>query len=217
FVKCVGGDDVPPVLWHLLPPLPLAPTEGLHGPIDSPTGSGRPSVEGHGTVRRPCHNGEGRRVGGIDFGFRNPFAAVWGFVDRDGVLHITDEIYRRETTLDVLSGMLPRGVLWYADPAGAGDIASLRRADHRVLKGRNDLRLGIQAVTAWIRTGRLKVDGKRCPNLVREARLYRYDEDGSETPVDEENHALAALRYVIARLDERRPAHSRQLSDTTTQ
>ena len=25
--------------------------------------------------------GGGRRVGGIDFGFRNPFAAVWGMVD----------------------------------------------------------------------------------------------------------------------------------------
>jgi len=28
----------------------------------------------------------GKQVGGIDFGFRNPFAAVWGTVDRDGVL-----------------------------------------------------------------------------------------------------------------------------------
>ena len=55
-------------------------------------------------------------------------------------------------------------------------------------------------LTEWIRTGRLKVDAKRCPNLVRESRLYRYDEDGSETPVDEENHALAALRYLIASL-----------------
>src|SRR5262249_55152941 len=25
----------------------------------------------------------GRRVGGIDFGFRNPFAALWGVLDRD--------------------------------------------------------------------------------------------------------------------------------------
>src|SRR5437667_1958823 len=100
-----------------------------------------------------------RRVGGIDFGFRNPFAALWGFLDRDGVLHVTDEIYQREKTLDVLSRQLPRGVTWYADPAGAGDIAALRRANHRVLKGLNDLRLGIQAVTSRIRTGRRTVGG----------------------------------------------------------
>ena len=59
------------------------------------------------------------------------------------------------------------------------------------------------------------MDGKRCPNLVREARLYRYDEDGSESPVDEENHALAALRYLIARLDERRSLS--QTAGTTLQ
>ena len=58
----------------------------------------------------------------------------------------------------------------------------------------------IQAVTARIRTGLLKVNARRCPNLVRESRLYCYDKDGSETPVDDENHALAALRYLIARL-----------------
>lgn len=31
------------------------------------------------------------KVGGIDFGYRNPFAAVWGFVDGDGVLWIVGE------------------------------------------------------------------------------------------------------------------------------
>jgi hypothetical protein len=31
----------------------------------------------------------GRKVGGIDFGFRNPFAAVWGTVDAHGVLWLT--------------------------------------------------------------------------------------------------------------------------------
>jgi hypothetical protein len=43
----------------------------------------------------------------------------------------------------------------------------------------------------------------RCPNLLREAGLYRY-EDGerqSETPVNADNHALAALRYLIATID----------------
>jgi hypothetical protein len=31
-------------------------------------------------------HGVNRRFDGIDFGFRNPFAAVWGVVDRDDIL-----------------------------------------------------------------------------------------------------------------------------------
>ena len=32
--------------------------------------------------------------------------------------------------------------------------------------------------------------------------LYRYDEDGDgEVPIDDHNHALAALRYLISGLD----------------
>jgi hypothetical protein len=49
----------------------------------------------------------------------------------------------------------------------------------------------------------------RCPNLLAEAGLYRYGsttERDTEAPVDEHNHALAALRYVISRLDARRMA-----------
>ncbi len=37
----------------------------------------------------------GKQVGGIDFGFRNPFAAVWGTLDGDGVLWRTGEHYSR--------------------------------------------------------------------------------------------------------------------------
>jgi hypothetical protein len=37
----------------------------------------------------------GKLYGGIDFGYRNPFAAVWGTLDRDGVLWLTGEHYER--------------------------------------------------------------------------------------------------------------------------
>src|SRR5262245_11207355 len=41
----------------------------------------------------------GRLVGGIDFGWRNPFAAVWGVLDADDVLWITGERYATQTLL----------------------------------------------------------------------------------------------------------------------
>jgi len=63
----------------------------------------------------------GQKVGGIDFGYRNPCAAVWGYVDRDDVLWIEGESYRRETSLhDIAKALKSRapGTMWYADPAG---------------------------------------------------------------------------------------------------
>lgn len=148
----------------------------------------------------------GRAVGGIDFGFRNPFCALWGVLDRDDVLWIGGERYLRETPIHEHAAALPRDVLWYADPAGRSEIEELRRAGVKVRAGVNDIRPGIAAVTARIRTGRLKVRRGTCPNLLAEARLYRYgpadhDAVSSELPVDAHNHALAALRYLISRID----------------
>jgi hypothetical protein len=150
----------------------------------------------------------GQRVGGIDWGWRNPFAAVWGVHDRDDVLWIHDERYLRETALHEHAAALPRGVMWYADPASPAEIQEFRVAGHRIRRGINDIRLGIAAVTARLRTGRLRIDPRRCPSLCTEAKLYRYpsaDERAvhGENPIDEHNHALAALRYLIARIDAR--------------
>jgi hypothetical protein len=147
-----------------------------------------------------------RRVGGIDFGYRNPFAALWGFVDRDDVLWIIGEVYGSEMPLHEHARQLPRGVTWFADPAGCQEIVSLRRAGFVVRKGINDIRAGIAAVQARLQTGRLRVLRGRVPHLLAEARLYRYpahmvDGPNGETPVDAHNHALAALRYLISRLD----------------
>jgi hypothetical protein len=154
-----------------------------------------------------------RKVGGIDFGFRNPFAAVWGVLDRDGVLWLTGEHYCRQRPLSYHAQRLPRGVTWYADPSGATERSELRCAGFTVHSGDNALRPGVAAVSARVENGTLQVVEGRCPHLLEEAALYRYsDEAGdrrAETPVDDHNHALAALRYLVTRLDARRMAHDR--------
>ncbi len=148
----------------------------------------------------------GKRVGGIDWGFRNPFAAIWGTLDRDDVLWIEGERYKRHTPLHKHAAALPEKVAWYADPSGPTEINELRAAGHTVRAGQNDIRPGIQAITARLITGRLRINGEGCPNLVAESRLYRYPKEqdftnNQENPVDEHNHALDALRYLISRLD----------------
>jgi hypothetical protein len=156
----------------------------------------------------------GKRVGGIDFGFRNPFAAVWGTL-KDDVLWLNGEHYCAGRPLSFHATKLPRDVMWYADPSGANERTELRLADFKVREGNNSLRTGIAAVTARLENGGLRVVEGRCPNLVAEAGLYRYsDESGeghSENPLDDHNHALAALRYLISAVDARRMARPRRV------
>jgi hypothetical protein len=171
-------------------------------------GQGRP---GPGGPPLPKAYPEGcRRVGGLDFGFRNPFAAVWGIVDRDDILWLTGEHYQRQQPLSHHARHLPPGYVWYADPAGASEIAELRCAGFPVRLGNNALRPGIAAVSARLAQGTLRVLAGACPHLLREAELYRYgteEEDRrTEAPVDEHNHALAALRYLVSKLDAGRMA-----------
>jgi hypothetical protein len=87
----------------------------------------------------------------------------------------------------------------------------------KVLRADNDIRHGIAAVTARIRTKRLVVNRTSCFNLIAEAKLYRYPSPQErahhgENPIDDNNHALAALRYLISRLDQRFIARLRRRS-----
>ena len=156
----------------------------------------------------------GKAVGGIDFGYRNPFAAVWGALDRDDVLWLTGEHYCREQPLSYHAERIPRDVTWYADPSGAGDIRELVCAGFTVRRGDNALRTGISAVHARLADARLRILRDACPNLLAEAALYRYDSDAesrrTEAPIDDHNHALDALRYLVSRLDARKMARLRR-------
>jgi hypothetical protein len=154
-----------------------------------------------------------RWVGGIDFGDRNPFAAVWGYLTDRNVLVLTGEHYCRQQPLSHHAPFLPRQVTWSCDPPGATEQSELRRAGFTVRAARNALHPGIAAVNARIQSGTLLIREGACPNLLAEAGLYRYSDDPAEhhaeIPVDEYNHALAALRYLILMTDAHRPAGQR--------
>jgi hypothetical protein len=154
-------------------------------------------------LRTDGRPGEGQRFGGIDFGLRNPFAAVWGTLDRDGVLWLTGEHYSRDKSLSYHAKHLPRDVTWYGDPAGAQEIRELICAGVPVRKADNAVRPGLQAVRARLENGTLRVLKGACPNLLAEAGLYRYDPEkkDSEEPMGDYDHAMDALRYLISKLD----------------
>jgi hypothetical protein len=88
-----------------------------------------------------------------------------------------------------------------------------------VRAGDNDIRPGITAVRPRLENGTLRILQGTCPNLLAEAGLYRYgpatDNARSENPIDEYNHALGALRYMISKVDARLMARLRGRSAVT--
>jgi hypothetical protein len=184
---------------------------GELAPVKESSGS-----ESQNAKRQAAH----RQVGGIDWGWRNPFAAVWGVLDEDDVLWINEERYLTQTPLTEHVKALPLGVTWYCDPAGRTEMEEFRLAGHVIRPGLNNIRLGIAAVTARLRTGRLKIDPQRCPNLLAEAKAYRYPTESErallgENPIDDHNHALSALRYLVTFVDQARLARGRIGNATT--
>jgi len=151
-----------------------------------------------------------RKVGGIDFGYRNPFAAIWGHTDPDGVLWITNEHYVREQTVDWHAEHLPKDVKFLCDPHEKSERKLLIKLNIMALKANASRRAGISAVQSRIRNGGLRIVAGACPNLLQEAELYRWadvddEEEHPEEPISENNHALDALRYLIMHLDENCP------------
>lgn len=163
------------------------------------------------------NDGHRPSVGGMDFGIHNPFAAVAGYLDHDGILWITWCRYKSQTTIAVHSEHLPKDVQWWCDPSGTEQWLALKQAGHsirpcvhRPTRGatgekKNPKLAGIDMVSERMRQGRLKI--VRCTEtmpLIRELGMYHYDETKAprvEEPVDEDNHACDALRYLVVGLD----------------
>lgn len=152
----------------------------------------------------------GRLVGGIDFGWTNPFAALGAgvYTGDDDVerIYVWYERYKTRTFLSAHAKALPAGHVWFADPSQPHSIAALNRAGHKVRRAKNDIILGINAVSARIENGTLLIS-TRCRALAAELRAYRYPEgEATEKPLDEFNHAADALRYLVMGADRGRVA-----------
>lgn len=157
---------------------------------------------------------------GMDFGLKDPFAAVFVAIDQDDNWYVYDEIYLPDLPVDKIARILHQKMAdnyftrIIGDAAGATEIASLRSkelGDMRVWvtpskKGKDSIRAGIRAVKTkmYVResTGKPKLFvGSNCKSTIREFQEYKYIRDAwgdvSDTPEDRNNHLMDALRYLI--------------------
>ncbi len=190
----------------------------------------------HATTTAPHAYPAGSLVGvrcfaGVDWGWHNPAAILVGVLDKDDVLWIVEEVYGGGMTMDGRNGDAKHDAsdlvahaqacakqypieMWLCDPAEPRNIERFRRADLPAREGLNRIQPGVLAVNGRINTGRLKVFST-CKNLIHEAGLYRYPTPEErkvvgENPIDADNHACAALRYMIASIDRTSEVKGRQ-------
>ncbi|MEO7002245.1 MAG: terminase family protein [Ktedonobacterales bacterium] len=178
--------------------------------------------QGH--VREPRADAQWAQViGGVDWGYTNPSAAVVFGLDGDGRAWQLDEFYQRrasleETLLPALLDLTRRYQVsvWYCGPDEPEHIVALSAAlareglPARALRADNSVRAGIQTVTGLLA---LRADGTRglsvaprCINTIAEYESYQYAtaangqnvrRDPSEQPLKQHDHALDATRYAL--------------------
>jgi len=166
-------------------------------------------------------------VATLDHGFNNPTAWLWGAIDREGRVIIFDEHYesgqivgyhaQRVHEINATHGYPP--AYYVGDPSIrnvdpiTGTSVQLEYMDYSipVMPANNDVRGGINRVARLLegQEGRPSLYITRnCVNLIYEMHRYRwgtwankranFDKNKKEEPHKKNDHAVDALRYLIA-------------------
>lgn len=174
-------------------------------------------------------NGEIKRnftdyVISIDYGTMNPFAALKWVKGTDGIWHCIEEYYysgretnHQKTDPDYVRDMVdftadhPTGdIRVIVDPSATSFKTAIRRSSDRsfrVLDAINDVADGIQDTASCLqkRQGLVKISSE-CKRTIGEFGGYVWDEDEeSDKPLKENDHAMDALRYFCKTMRIYRP------------
>ena len=142
-----------------------------------------------------------RWVGGMDWGYNNPFVALTAFVDPDDVMWVLEEHCASRTLLKDHAEKLDKMCRYYADPSGKQEIEEMAALGIIVEGSDNAVAMGIERVTNRGKDGRLRIS-PTCRNLISEGETYHYRPD-TDAPVKENDHSCDALRYMIMGVDGR--------------
>jgi PBSX family phage terminase large subunit len=137
---------------------------------------------------------------GVDWGFSNPAVTLviyregdrWTLVDEWYERRCTDDDHA-DATLELIE-QYGEGVV-YCDPSEPSNIETFRRNGINAKGAENPITPGIQHVTSLQDEFRAHRD---CQAVINEFGQYQYpDGKRGEKPVDENNHAMDALRYAL--------------------
>lgn len=162
-------------------------------------------------------------LAGVDFGYTNPTAIIT-VRHKDSVYYVTGELYRTqmtdEETADYVAAQKYTKV--YPDPEAPEAIAVMKKRGvnvRDVIKGKDSIQSGINIVRELFKQNRLYIHTS-CINLIAELESYAYAEkspyrNSNEKPIDDRNHAIDALRYVLMSHVIRKPFIPRPFVDQT--
>lgn len=144
-------------------------------------------------------------LAGVDWGFTNPAAVCTIVKDYRGHYWLTDEYYKTGQTDAQVAEYVAASKFSkvYPDPESPSGIKELRNRGvnvREVLKNKDSIVNGVQKVRELLKAGKLHIH-KKCLNTIWEFETYSYPEkkeyNAKEIPLDENNHMMDALRYVI--------------------
>lgn len=148
---------------------------------------------------------------GTDFGFTNDPTTLVGVWKQDGKLWVDELLYRTNMTNSDIGNYYKTQNIGRSevicDSAEPKSIEELRRQGfnvHPAMKGPDSIKIGIDILKRYD----IMVT-KRSTNLIKELRSYLWetDRDGKLTgkPIDHNNHAIDALRYIALNKLNNRP------------
>ena len=141
---------------------------------------------------------------GIDFGFTNDPTSLIEVRMQDGDLYVQELIYETGLTNKDISDRMEvlevsKGSLIVADSAEPKSIEELRRYGWTidgVKKGKDSIMFGINLLKGY----QINVHSSS-KNLIKELEQYKWkvnkNGDTLNVPIDEYNHAIDALRYLV--------------------
>lgn len=154
----------------------------------------------------PQGTGIVEKIAGVDFGFTNPCAIPTIEIDRSDTWWISGEYYRRGKTDAQVAEYVAAGRFnaVYPDPEAPAAISEMRKRGvnvRDVIKGKDSIKNGIDAVRERLKAGKLRIHAS-CINTILELETYSYPDrkDGhneNEVPIDEDNHMCDAIRYPV--------------------
>lgn len=152
-----------------------------------------------------------RYVGGVDWGFTDPFAMTVRAITSEGKHYGVSEFYKVGMTISDMIQVAKQKKqiynieIFYADPSQPGSIEEFNRSGLPTVGANNDIRRGIDLHYELIKTRQYKEFRGACPHSQDERDSYHYpelvdlkpDQDSKDQiPVGQSNHLQDCMRYV---------------------